>query len=165
MTREGVSNTITQLRFPGLCFFWNFTIGQKNRVKYVLPNISKLWRGFSLKLFVRTGWTFNFFFWNKQKGGYSMKFGTFGPSKLVASATSTTTTPTTPSVWKSGKLWQFNIHIFSANMSIKSTEQNNNAPYLRASPKVVFGETLRGIVCRCCYWRSGGGPRLCRWDA
>ena len=27
-----------------------------------------------------------------------MKFGTFGPSKLVASATSTPTTPTTPSV-------------------------------------------------------------------
>ena len=25
---EGVSNTITQLRFPGFCFFWNFTIGQ-----------------------------------------------------------------------------------------------------------------------------------------
>ena len=29
-----------------------------------------------------------------KKGGFSMKFGTFGPSKLVASATSTPTTPT-----------------------------------------------------------------------
>ena len=37
---------------------------------------------------------------NKRGGGFSMKFGTFGPSKLVASATSTPTTPTTPSVTK-----------------------------------------------------------------
>ena len=29
-----------------------------------------------------------------KKGGFSIKFGTFGPSKLVASATSTPTTPT-----------------------------------------------------------------------
>ena len=33
-----------------------------------------------------------------RKGGFSMKFGTFGPSKLVESATSAPTTPTTPSV-------------------------------------------------------------------
>ena len=52
---EGVFNTITQLRLLSNVFlelhYW------ANRVKYVLPNISKLYLGFSLKLFVRTGWT------------------------------------------------------------------------------------------------------------
>jgi len=38
-----------------------------------------------------------------------MKFGTFGPSKLVASATSTPTTPTTPSVYISRIIYKLDI--------------------------------------------------------
>jgi len=86
LLREGVSNTITQLRFPGFVFLelhhW------ANRVKYVLQNISKLCQDFSPKLFVRIGWTSGFVL-NQTKREFPMKFGTFGPFEIEASATST----------------------------------------------------------------------------
>jgi len=63
----------------GFLFFWNFT----NRVKYVLPNISKLWSGFSLKLFVLTWWTSGFVL-KQTKGGGASKFGTFGTFEIGA---------------------------------------------------------------------------------
>jgi len=75
---QRVSNTITQLRLLGCVFlelhYW------ANRVKYVLPNISKLWTGFSLKLSVRIGWT-SYFVLKETKWGFSSKFGTLAPSK------------------------------------------------------------------------------------
>ena len=61
---EGVSNTVTHLRLLGSVFlefhYW------ANRVKYC--QISKMWRGFSLKLFVRTGRTSDFVLKQTKRG-------------------------------------------------------------------------------------------------
>ena len=95
---EGVSNTITQLRFPGFCFSGTSLLGQWGQICFAvfLKTISCFFaQNFCTDrvdiLLCSEA--------NKRGGGsFSMKFGTFGQSKLVASATSTPTTPTTPSV-------------------------------------------------------------------
>jgi len=47
-----------------------------NRVKYVLPNISKCSLAFSLKLFTATGWT-SYFVVKETKRGFRLNFGTY----------------------------------------------------------------------------------------
>ena len=71
------NNTTPLSRF---LFFWNFTIGADS-IRYVLPNISKIVKWFSLKLFVLTGWTSDFVL-KQTKGGFPSKFGIFGPFEI-----------------------------------------------------------------------------------
>jgi len=87
MKCEGIkhNNTTPLSRF---LFFWNFTIGQTGSNMFC--KISQK-RGFSLNLFVQIGWTSDFVLKQTKRrgGGFLMKCGTFSPSKLAASATST----------------------------------------------------------------------------
>jgi len=64
------------MRFSGTSL-----LGKHGPVKYVLTNISKLCLGFSLKLYVRTGWASDFVL-KQTKIGFPMKFGTFGPLEI-----------------------------------------------------------------------------------
>ena len=94
---EGVSNTITQLRFPGFCFSGTSLLGQLGQICFA--EFLKIISCFFAQNFCTDRVDILLCSEaNKRGGGFSMKFGTFGPSKLVASATSTPTTPTTPSV-------------------------------------------------------------------
>jgi len=80
---------LLRMRFSGTSL-----LGKKSEICFA--EYLKIVNIFSLKLSVRTGWTSDFVL-KQTKRGFLGPFS-FGPSKLVASATSTPTTPTTPSV-------------------------------------------------------------------
>ena len=84
---EGVSNTITQLRLiPGFCFSGTSLLGKQGQICFAefLKIISCFFA--------------QFFCTDSVDILLCSVFGTFGPSKLVASVSSTPTTPTTASV-------------------------------------------------------------------
>ena len=87
------NNTTPLSRF---LFFWNFTIGQTGQICF--PEFLKIISCFFAQNFCTDRVDILLCSEANKKGGFSMKFGTFGPSKLVASATSTLATPTTPSL-------------------------------------------------------------------
>ena len=94
---EGVSNTITLLRFLVFCFSVNFTTGPmgSNMFCRISQNCEQIFR---LNFLYGQG-GHPTLFWKKKNGEFFVKIWHFGPLEVLwASASSTRTTPTTPSV-------------------------------------------------------------------
>jgi len=97
---EGESSTITQLRLLGFCFSGTSLLGKQGQICFA-EFLKKIISFCFAQNFCTDRVDILLCSEANKKGAFSMKFGTFVPSKLVASATSTPTTPTTPSVLSS----------------------------------------------------------------
>jgi len=93
---EEVSNTVTQvvtqLHFPGFCFSGTSLLGKQGQICFA--EYLKIVKRFFAYTFCTDRVDIRLCSETNKKGGFSVKFGTFGPSKLVALAMSPPVTPT-----------------------------------------------------------------------